>query len=538
MGLLSKFAKKNKETNHYQKNYEEEHDSYDLSEEQDIQIDMHSKGTANVSREDKSIYYNQLSKQITDRDKQRIADIAGVAASPHDTYRRLEEADIPLEYLVALDLVEEIDIEAYQDAKAKGLDLKEMIKEEDLVSTDESLRFQTISTSEEMPELKNALTDEELQGEEAVENEQEKQDYESFDLKENDLNEVVSFTEEDESEEATEENTPYKDYAEKNTAETNLEVNSNLSNSTQEDEENPDFRENQLNKLTFGEEESQKDDDDFITKLTFGEDIDTEEDDEWDDGEDEEDEDNTVIEEVDHELNVEEETRGEDIESSEEDGEDMSEVVSAIKQLTNKFKRKKETPSETTEETEGEEVKGTNVINDLLFGTENEVVEEVDTEIPEEEKLEAFETTQQEVIYEDSPPKKQSVIEEKEEPRGVYVIAKEMLLPSMEGYHIEQVTLMNQINKFTSNRRNVLVITQGIPQELQKQFLAWLRGVEKGNKKYRIVTLNGSAVNHPLVETSIDLEKDSLDNYFKEYTDEKYKEEDIGSFLDISSLLE
>src|SRR5690625_3206118 len=126
MGLLNRFMKRNKKTEIYQRNYEEQendshdsHESHDLSDDNEISIDMGSKGLVNTSKEDKSLYYSELLTRITDNDKMDITNIAKTSRSINDIFRRMEEMDIPLEYLVALGLEEELIIEFDQNAKER-----------------------------------------------------------------------------------------------------------------------------------------------------------------------------------------------------------------------------------------------------------------------------------------------------------------------------------------------------------------------------------------------------------------------------------
>lgn len=162
MRILNRLGQRNKNTKHYQKNYEEV-----KIEGKGINIGMSSEGLVRGKQEQKEQYYKELKKQITMRDEQEIRNIAGTVQmgtgrTIYDVFAKMEEARIPLDYLVAMGLVDEIDLESYQNLKVKGLDTRDIIAEEDHVGVDETLRMQVMSQITKMPELKELITDKEL----------------------------------------------------------------------------------------------------------------------------------------------------------------------------------------------------------------------------------------------------------------------------------------------------------------------------------------------------------------------------------------
>lgn len=155
MGLLSRFGLKNKNSKHYQKNYEQEKSkANDVNDEDSIKIDMGSRGQVTVTKEDRTSYYNKVREKITQRDLETIRDISLTSRTINDAFRRMEHTDLPLEYLVALGRVEEVDVEAYQNLKVKGLDLQNTLEASELEGIDETLKMQVFSQAKELPKLK------------------------------------------------------------------------------------------------------------------------------------------------------------------------------------------------------------------------------------------------------------------------------------------------------------------------------------------------------------------------------------------------
>lgn len=618
MGLLSRFRGKNKKSDIYQRNYEEtgqqEIDSGDLSEDDGISIDMGSDGLVNSSKENRSNYYDELLTKISHEDKMDINNIARTSQSLNDIYRRMEEADIPLDYLVALKLVEEIDIETYQNAKAKGLDLKEMVTEDEITNTDEGFRMQVQSQMEPVPELKNALSDDELglveeQAQDTRDTYQKTMDVLDKDAvediekrpmenKRKDMedhwNDLVSFDDEvdypsfddfdvDEIPEVPdfEQNRPYQENEPLQT-QSEREFSSYPRPPLESDERDSKIVDKESN--VFLDEEKEKQDiptgdedleDDFSSldfgestdfdDLTFGEEeIEEEvEGNEYTNSEDTfsefgnddfrsdvDTESEEKMEEIKQEINEGEYANVSEEEEVEETGEDVSDKFSALRKLTDKLRKPKETDlSESHDRVLDEDdatsdislEDGEDVLDQFIGGedglddevTHEEAVEKEPEDSNKQEQKQPFES---EAVMEKVVPS--APVEEKKEVRRVYVISDELLFPLIDDYEIYQVTDMTQIMQFTSSKKNLLVITQKIPKGIQKEFLEWLRGVESGSSKYRIVTLRGSAVSHPLIETIISLDKDSLDNYFEEFGNERYIGKDTGSFLDISSFLD
>ena len=355
MGLLNRFIKRNKKTDIYQnKAREEKQESFNIRDDE-IRIDIGDRHGRIGKQKDKTKYYEELRAEIKEEDKRYIASLTQISNSLNDVFMKMEEEGIPLDYLVALGLVEEVDIESYQNIKLKGLDMSDTILDEDLNHVDEDLKMELSSKKESIPELRNEITEEELYG-----------------LKEEDTR---------------------------------------------------DLYQKKIDGLDKVQNES--------TNLI---------DDESDEG---------VID---------------------------KESFNKLKNLTEKFKKKK----------------------------------------------------QKNITPKKAPFK-----------RTIYVIAEGILIPKkIEGYNIVEVTKNSQLTEYTSSRKNLLVISQRIPKGLQKYLLRWLKGVSRGDKKYRIVTLKGYEVSHDLIETVISLDRESIDGYFNKYTDEKYEGKDVGSFLDITSFIE
>lgn len=390
MSILSRFGRKNKKSEHYQRNYE----NITIKENDSVNIGIHSEGLVGNKQEEKKEYYRRLKEQITQSDIHTIESIFRVSKTVYEVFSKLENQRVPLDYLVAMDLVEEIDIEAYQNVKAKGLDVSQTESEEDLEDVDETLRMQVEGQSGDIPELKGEVSDQEL-------GLVEKDDYVD------EYQRVVAEMGSKEIKEGTTEHVEVKE-----------EIN--------------------------------------ITDEIIGE----EHNEEVDEGTEEEVEEEVELEESDPDLNV-------------------------FKSLAAKLGKK---------------------------GKKEEKRERQKQEAREREKIKNI--------------------------RDIYVIGIDLLLPVVEGYRIHLVKDMADIMEYTSSKRNLLIITQSIPRNLQGELMGWLRGINKGSSKYRIVTLKSSAVGHKLIEDKIELTEDSLNAYYEEYKDSDYEGKDVESFIDISEFIE
>src|SRR5699024_1908093 len=122
MGLLSSFSKKNRKSKHYQRNYEESKENINVEISNTLEEDVLG---------NKGEYYSKLREEITRLDRKKIYRIGLSSATKNDVYRKMENEGIPLEYLVALGLSEEIDIDAYQNAKLKGIEVAGEVEDVD-----------------------------------------------------------------------------------------------------------------------------------------------------------------------------------------------------------------------------------------------------------------------------------------------------------------------------------------------------------------------------------------------------------------------
>lgn len=130
----------------------------------------------------------------------------------------------------------------------------------------------------------------------------------------------------------------------------------------------------------------------------------------------------------------------------------------------------------------------------------------------------------------DTKQKKRKNLEER---RSIKVVGDNIEIPEIEGYNVEEVTDFSQITSLTSNRRDILVVANTIPDKLQMKFLKWIKGLETAGNRYRIVTLKGKELRHPLIEETVELTKESIDDYLEEYKDSRYTGEDVKGFKDI-----
>src|SRR5699024_9140024 len=58
--------------------------------------------------------------------------------------------------------------------------------------------------------------------------------------------------------------------------------------------------------------------------------------------------------------------------------------------------------------------------------------------------------------------------------RKIYVLGEDIEVPVIEGYELIKVTNFNQVNAFTSQRRDLLIITNKIPEDMQLPLVKWL----------------------------------------------------------------
>ncbi|MCB5337139.1 hypothetical protein JTE87_04143 [Bacillus amyloliquefaciens] len=122
--------------------------------------------------------------------------------------------------------------------------------------------------------------------------------------------------------------------------------------------------------------------------------------------------------------------------------------------------------------------------------------------------------------------------------RQVFILSNKITeVDDMDGYEFTIIENIQQVNLYTTHKDNLLVITQNIPETLQRPFFSWLTGVIDEGERYRIVTLNSSPVSHKLIEDRIDLTKESLDEYYDRRNSDDYIGDGAGEFFDISKVL-
>lgn len=125
------------------------------------------------------------------------------------------------------------------------------------------------------------------------------------------------------------------------------------------------------------------------------------------------------------------------------------------------------------------------------------------------------------------------------ETRTVYILSTVFNTPQIEGYTIKFIEKPVDLNYFTASKDNLLIITDNIPRYIVTIFVNWINGISTNtDRRYRIVTLEGSELTHALIEGTVELTKESLDNYYNVHTLEQYTGSGVGSFLDISHLLD
>ena len=121
-----------------------------------------------------------------------------------------------------------------------------------------------------------------------------------------------------------------------------------------------------------------------------------------------------------------------------------------------------------------------------------------------------------------------------EENKTVYILSQAFHVEPIDGYTIKFVEASVDLNLYTNSKNNLLVITNNVPRYILNVFVEWIKGITDSNKKYRIVTLEGAEMSHPLIEAIVELTKESLDNYYETNELAKYTGRGVGSFLDIS----
>lgn len=437
MTILSRLGKKNKESSHYQRKYEEI--------EADKGVNILGTGMVRGKLEEKEQYYEDVRSKITVQDKKRISDIAKVSVSIYDVFTKMEKTGIPLDYLVALGLVEEVDVESYQNIKLKGL-TGDILNISELEKVDDTLRMQVLGQANRIPELKYSLG-----------------------------------------------------------------------------EEDTGF--GKMGEHTYDEEEN--------------------------------------VREEGYKEQEEVKSTG-DVEKLEEEGKKGKEEgeLGSLKQLAEELRRKKEKEErEREEQKRKEEEERQRVIEEDKRRKEEELLRQeelirkqkearrrekeaellrIEEERRKKEEKERQKKLEEEKKEREEQRKKEEQRREKERIRNtreVYIIGDNNLLPVVEGYNIKEVKGMTELMEYTSSQRNLLIITQQIPKEMQQELIKWLRSVMEGSKKYRIATLKDSAVKHELIESTVEITKESLDTYYKEFKDEDYEEKDVEGFYDISEFL-
>ena len=125
-------------------------------------------------------------------------------------------------------------------------------------------------------------------------------------------------------------------------------------------------------------------------------------------------------------------------------------------------------------------------------------------------------------------------LEEVDTVRTVYVLSQEFHIEQVPGYTIKFIESSVDLNFYTNSKHNLLVITNNVPRYILNVFVEWIKGVSTSNKKYRIVTLEGAEMSHPLIEAVVQLTKESLDEYYELNELSKYTGKGVGSFLNIA----
>lgn len=136
--------------------------------------------------------------------------------------------------------------------------------------------------------------------------------------------------------------------------------------------------------------------------------------------------------------------------------------------------------------------------------------------------------------YEPGVGEDDEYLEEADTVRTVYVLSQEFHIEQVPGYTIKFIESSVDLNFYTNSKHNLLVITNNVPRYILNVFVEWIKGVSTSNKKYRIVTLEGAEMSHPLIEAVVQLTKESLDEYYELNELSKYTGKGVGSFLNIA----
>ncbi|MCH4866827.1 hypothetical protein [Bacillus sp. 1006-3] len=409
MQLFKIWSKKNRRDNGSSRDRGVEDIVDEKEEDGGMQIHVGAGGLLDSTRTDKETYYRDIKNSMTQDTINRIRDIAVKSKNKNDLFSKMEDAGIPLKYLIALDPASyEVDVQSYRTLKEKGIDVTKVLSNKEILDFDESYAREIISMKDPVPELKRAVN-------------------------------VDDNSVEDN------ENIHYKDI--------------------QEDVE----REKEITNL-------QKD--------------------------------GTGLDHVDHKDNQEmsevEDSLGEDTEGVSDDTEavNVCDIEDSVDQ--------KDESADLSEE------KGEPLWKNYLESLKNDIVTndgEDDSDIE---------------VIEDTGIKN----------RQVFILSNKITeVDDMDGYEFTIIENIQQVNLYTTHKDNLLVITQNIPETLQRPFFSWLTGVIDEGERYRIVTLNSSPVSHKLIEDRIDLTKESLDDYYARRKSDEYIGDGAGEFFDISKVL-
>lgn len=104
---------------------------------------------------DKDEYFEKLKEQITKEDILKIEELITQSRHLHSLMKKLEEINIPLDYLIILKKCKEEDLQIYLSLKNKGFDLGDLshYTRDDYID-DDYIR-KVMNNSKELPELKN-----------------------------------------------------------------------------------------------------------------------------------------------------------------------------------------------------------------------------------------------------------------------------------------------------------------------------------------------------------------------------------------------
>ncbi|MFB6499791.1 MULTISPECIES: hypothetical protein [Bacillus] len=409
MQLFKIWSKKNRRDNGSSRDRGVEDIVDEKEEDGGMQIHVGAGGLLDSTRTDKETYYRDIKNNMTQDTINRIRDIAVKSKNKNDLFSKMEDAGIPLKYLIALDPASyEVDVQSYRTLKEKGIDVTKVLSNKEILDFDESYAREIISMKDPVPELKRAVS-----------------------VDDNSVDDI--------------ENINYEDI--------------------QEDVER--------------EEE--------ITNLQKG---------------------GTELDHVDHkdkqEMSEVEDSLGDGIEGVSDDTEDDTEDVN-VGVIDDNVDQKDE-----SEET------GEPLWKNYLESLKNDIG---NSDAEDDNDIE---------VIEDTGIKN----------RQVFILSNKITeVDDVDGYEFTIIENIQQVNLYTTHKDNLLVITQNIPEALQRPFFSWLTGVIDEGERYRIVTLNSSPVSHKLIEDRIDLTKESLDEYYDRRNSDDYIGDGAGEFFDISKVL-